>query len=277
MFQHLHEAILVRASPRDPRIRRLEAELQKFYYGNSMYYDCADNDKELFYGPIIEHLVDMEKSVKRTLRVLEIGAGRTKFLESVRNRYPNMRVEFYAHDINDTNIKYYQQRKMNFIIGGWEQIRRSLPFDFIFSTFVYEHVCDPQAFLETTTARLTQNGSFAVICPKYVVPGYVPPAIRWLPWWYKHVLTLALAVSNLLVKITRRPKFWICIRPSVLTRGWARDYDAVHMVSTADLRAWLGSRFDIRKVSAKRSSIKMRLLDQFTMLNVIAVRRRHDG
>jgi SAM-dependent methyltransferase len=266
-------AILAKSESGDARLVSLKEKLARFYLGNAEYYEHAEGTKDFIYEPMLDRLLKMSNA-KRPLRVLELGAGRTSFPAFVRDAGCAVNIEFTAYDVNRSNVEFYHQHNIQFIIGDLIEVASWGPYDFIFSTFVYEHLVEPQDFLAQMCRNLAPDGKFLIVCPKYVFPGYVPPALRWLPLWRQHRLTCFLALSNFRARITGHPNFWICVDPAVLRLPFRRDYDAVHMVSATDLRAALKPDFMVRRFPLKRQGLKARLLDRLMLLSVIAEPRQ---
>jgi hypothetical protein len=236
------------------------------------YFQEAEGNKDYIYYPILQIIAGMARP-GQSCRVLELGAGRTSFPQFIREHGNGIEVEFIAHDINDTNAEYYAQNAIRFIIGGWAQVKAEGPFDFCFSSFVYEHLVEPRNFLGGMIENLTPTGKSVIVCPKYIIPGYVPPAIRWMPLWKQHVITCYLSLSNVLTKITGRCKFWICVEPTIFfKRPYRRDYDAVHMVSTEDVRAAVSPMFRVRSLPLARSTLTARVRDSLMLLSIVIER-----
>jgi SAM-dependent methyltransferase len=270
--------ILARAASGDRRLRDLQERMVRFYEKHLPYYrDAAEGDKSFIYEPILHHIKARYASLSRPVRVLELGAGRTSFVDFLNRSSEADIVEYVAHDINDTNVEFYIENGIEFVCGGWPEVRARGQFDLCFSTAVFEHLVEPHRFLQGITEALSPGGDAIIFCPKYGVPGYVPPAIRWLPWIDQQLVTLFLFFSNLWVRATGIPNFWICVEPAVFKKPWRRDFDAVHMVSFADLKAALKKQFELRRFPLHRSSVRMRLLHRIIHLSVI-IRKRgsHD-
>lgn len=265
--------IFVRARSGDARLPKLRNDLARFYANNTAYYEQAESIKDYVYRPLLHLIKEKHRVLARMPRVLELGAARTSFPAFLRRHAPDLGVEFLAYDINDTNRQFYADNGIDFVIGDYSEIDARGPFDLCFSTAVYEHLVEPHRFLDVVVRNLTPQGAFVIVCPKYILPGYVPPAIRWFSLWRQHALTCFLCVSNLWVGITGRPNFWICVEPSILRRPYRRDYDAIHMVSSSDLRTALRPTFTIRRLRLDRGGLKGQLLDRLMMMSVVAERR----
>lgn len=191
---------------------------------------------------------------------------------SLREHANGTKVDLIAHDINETNVDYYAQNAIKFVIGGWPQIKAEGPFDLCFSMFVYEHLVEPRNFLNGMIENLTPTGKIVFVSPKYTIPGYVPPAIRWLPLWKRHLITCYLSLSNVLTKLTGHCKFWICVEPAILRRPFRRDYDAVHLVSTEDVRAAVSPVFRVRPLPLYRATLTARFRDRLMLLSILIER-----
>jgi 2-polyprenyl-3-methyl-5-hydroxy-6-metoxy-1,4-benzoquinol methylase len=274
MFTEGFSSLFCQAQSVDARLSDVERRLSSFYTENSEYYEEASGKKDPIYHPLLSVLARKRGSVNRPLKVIELGAGRTSFPAFVRESkvFTEADIDFLAHDINGTNSDFYEEHDIKYIIGDWEKVSQHAPFDVLFCTYVYEHLVSPHLFLENATRSLSDNGSLVIVCPKYVVPGYVPPAIRWLPSWQQHALTCRLSLSNLGAMFLKRPKFWICTDAAFSHRPFRRDYDAVHMVSSGDLRAYLEPRFSVRSFPLLRGTWKERLLDKAMLMSVIIER-----
>lgn len=265
--------VFVRAQSCDDRLALLKAELAKFYDDNTNYYAHAEGNKDLIYRALLPFLRGNTENFGERLRIIEIGAGRTGLPAFLRGQGLDGAVDFVAHDINKANIAFYEKNGIRHIICPVAEITSSQPFDLCLSTYVFEHLIEPHEYLGTVDRLLAPNGRLVIVCPKYVFPGYVPPAIRWLPWWDKHTLTCFLSLSNIWTKISRKPNFWICIEPAVFKRAWRRDYDAVHMVSPSDLKAALRPAYRVRSLPLDRPTMKARLFDALCVMSIVAERR----
>ena len=269
-------SILVSAQSDDSRLQAIQDALKSFFRDNKSYYREAEGNKDYIYRPVLKLIADMAQS-NHPPRVLELGAGRTSFPRFLREHKTGIQIDLIAHDINETNVDYYAQNSIKFVVGDWPQIKAEGPFDLCFSSFVYEHLVEPHNFLKGMIENLTPTGKIVIVCPKYIVPGYVPPAIRWLPLWKQHLLTCYLSLSNMLTKITKRCNFWICVEPTIIRRPYRRDYDAVHMVSTEDVRAAVSPNFRVRTLPLDRTTVTARVRDRLMLLSIVIERNAANG
>lgn len=265
--------IFAPAESSDVRLRQLEERLAAFYAGNNGYYEDAEGDKEFIYRPLVRMLDEWRSRSTKPLRVLELGAGRTSFPAFLRESGHAEDIQFTAQDINETNVDFYRRESIPYVIGDWSKVRPLGPFDLCFSTYVFEHLVEPHEFLKGMAGNLTPDGSFVIICPKYICPGYVPPAIRWLPKWRQHYLTCLLALANIWTGIAKRPKFRICIDPAVFRLPWRRDSDAIHMVSPSDVKAAVPGGFEVRPFRLDHGDMRARIFNGLVLMSVIAHRK----
>jgi SAM-dependent methyltransferase len=254
-------------------LAKLKDDLAHFYAGNTGYYEQAEGGKDWIYRSLLRVIEEKARTLTRPLRALELGAARTSFPAFLRHHAPALNIEFVAYDINDTNIQFYAENGIDCIIGDYSKIGARGPFDVCFSTAVYEHLVEPQRFLDAMSRNLAPAGAFVIVCPKYIFPGYIPPAIRWLPLWQQHALTCFLSLANLWAAVSGKPNFWICVEPSILRLPYRRDYDAVHMVSSSDLRAAVKPAFRIRRLHLDLGSLKGQMFGRLMLMSIVAERR----
>jgi SAM-dependent methyltransferase len=265
--------MFVKAQSADPRLAQLKRQLSDFYANNTGYYEQAESDKDYVYHPLLRMIEAKQRALGRPLRILELGAARTSFPAYLRRHAPGLAVSYLAYDINDTNLRFYAECAIDCVIGDYALVDARGPFDLCFSTAVYEHLVEPHRFLDVMARNLAPSGALVISCPKYVFPGYVPPAIRWLPRWRQHAFTCFLSLANLWAVLSGKPNFLICTEPAILRLPYRRDFDAVHMVSSGDLRAALKPDFAIRPLRLQRGDLRGRMLDRLMMMSIIAERK----
>ncbi len=235
----LFDLSLARAN--DPRskesLRALAGDLERFYLRNNNYYEQAEaNDHSRYYEAILPLLVDLKtETPERKVRVLEMGAGKTGFPEWLEKKGDRDWVDVTAQDISDTNGVWLNERVDHTVFGDATVSIEGGPYDLAFCTFVYEHLVRPDLFLKTCHGSLRRGGILVIFCPRYDVPGYIPPALRRLPKRQQLVWNICLSVRTARAALLRTPTFWIATRPAALTGTYFRDADAVHLVSKKDL------------------------------------------
>lgn len=217
----------------------------EFYSGVPHYYDCSfESDKSRF----IEPIADIARGIHERnghVRILELGAGRSQAPEVFRKRLEGVSYSFELQDINDRNASFYDACGLKLHVGAVEDIPAGPAYDLIFGMFVYEHLCRPARSLDAVRGRLRSRGVIVLIAPEYVLPFYVPPALRHLSGTRRMREAIRLFASNVRTRLTGRPNFWVYSEPAVFHGPWRRDADAVHMVSKADIVAYLGDEFDV--------------------------------
>jgi SAM-dependent methyltransferase len=258
-----------------PALAILAGRLAEFYSSDSKYFDFAGkSDHSRFYESLKPHLSELAaKRAPRRVRLLELGAGRTSFpawLESVGLRTV---VEFVAQDITALNREWLTARCDDVLICDAADGLAGGPYDLVFSTFVYEHLIRPAQVVEASLATLAPGGLLAIFSPHYVLPGYVPPAMRAMPLAKRWAATLLLAWQKWWAAWRRRPNFWIVTEPALFVRGYFMDADAVHLVSEADLRILLGSRVDPLPLNFPAKSLRDWVWSRFILLAVLYRKR----
>ncbi|MBU3890366.1 MULTISPECIES: class I SAM-dependent methyltransferase [Methylosinus] len=254
-------------------IGALEANLLTFYESNASYYDCAASaDKSLFFEPIAAMAHSIVASRSR-IRILEVGAGKSDLPDYLRRTLSVGELDFVAHDINPTNATFYRERQIPLMVGALTELKLDEPFDIVVSFFAYEHMTRPAECLGIMRSMLRADGRLIIVCPKYTSPLYIPPAIRHLSRLRQLIVNFALVCSALVTRLTGRPKFHVVVDPAVFHAAWRRDFDAVHMVSGADLEAYLGRAWRVDKLPIKYPSRKYAFIASLILLGIVARRR----
>ncbi|MCR5879500.1 class I SAM-dependent methyltransferase [Phenylobacterium sp. J367] len=176
------------------------------------------------------------------VRLLEIGAGKSHLPAYLRRYFGPDRLHITLHDINDRNTSHNSGLGVEHINCKVEEIPERLRFDIIVSFFVFEHIIRPFDYIRQMDNILNPAGLFLFVCPRYDIPGYIPPAVRHLSLVSQLAINARLVASAALAHLTRKPRFWVTSDPAVLNRSWRRDCDAVHLVSGSDLHVALGER-----------------------------------
>lgn len=236
-----------------PAIAEMRQRLDEFY-GSTTTYNAfnavSDQQKcwETVLGEIASRLERSEATRGSPIRVLEFGAGRTGFGRFLGEPH-RAKVTFVAQDIVDANAGFLREEADEVFIGDLSQV--SGHFDVVFSTYVWEHVSNPVATLETLLRLVSPGGVLLLFSPRYDAPLYVPPALRHLPKWRRWTASVRLWLDRLRVGAGGAPGFWITPRPAVLdVEHWYRDADAVHLVSIHDIQRALAGRARVTKLVA---------------------------
>lgn len=216
--------------------KRLSEALVAFYGSSHDYFDAAERaGKRSWLEPLRQSLaIARANSGRKKLSVLEFGAGRTEF--------PNLlgadRKDIYyvSQDVTSINVESLARNVDAHHNGALETVQGS--FDVVFSTFVIEHLVDPESIFTNVERLLRPGGCHLVICPRYDLPAYVCPSAR------RNGRVQALRYFGAIVSqhvrrlVTREPGFLINTNPAVLRGDWFRDADAIHIVSKFDLVLW---------------------------------------
>jgi SAM-dependent methyltransferase len=223
----------------------LRQRLDGFYSSATAYPDFQEQiDKSDFWAPILARVRDGVAG-GGTSRVLEFGAGRTRFGTFLGELRPA--VVFHTQDVTPINRDHLSTQADEVLIRDLKGVDG--PYDVIFSTFVWEHVTDPRAVLEHLLRILSPGGSLFIACPRYDMPGYVPPSARHYSRIRQALVNAALMWRRLVALATRRPGFWIHHDPAVFHAPFFIDADAVHWASLHDLRLSMPPGFRLRRLA----------------------------
>jgi hypothetical protein len=251
-------------------IETLERRLAAFYDTAQGYYDCSsDSDKSRFVAPIVA----IARSIcerKGHVNVLEIGAGKSQAPELFLRGLRGLSYRLDLQDINDRNASFHERWGVKLHAGPIDCLPADRTYDLVFGLFVYEHLCAPIKVLDALRARLEPHGTIVLVSPEYVMPFYVPPALRHLPAWKRWMATMSLFLSSLLTRVTGTPSFRVFSEPAVFHGTWRRDADAVHMVSKADLVAYFGDAFEISDLDLKFPQDLRSFIASKCLLRVVA-------
>lgn len=247
------------ATEDDPRVGELRTRLERFYASTTEYPDfrVESNSKPEFWAPVREEVRRLLVSRDRC-RVLEFGAGRTAFGAFLGELRP--RVRFEAQDITAQNREYLSTRADAVHIADLRTLAG--PYDVILSTFVWEHLTSPRATLDALLRMLSPGGSLFIACPRYDMPGYVPPSAR------HYGVAGRLGVACRLA--TRRffpasvSSFPIHLEPKVFFRPWTRDADAVHWVAMNDFFN-LPQGYSCRRLRIPVRGVRARIWERFLL------------
>ncbi len=211
-----------------PAVTSLKSDLKNFYELAVDYTDFHSAvSKDRFWPVMLDHV----KSCKSPqCRVLEFGAGRTEF----QSRLLDVRsdIEFHTQDITSQNLEFLQSCSARVHISAIFDIKEQ--FDLIFSTFVWEHIPDPQKTLQHLLSLLKPEGALMIVCPAYDFPGYLSPSAQNRSYGSRLLLAGLLCMARLQSYISKKPQFLIDTKPALFDQPWSRDTDAVHWVSRMD-------------------------------------------
>ena len=191
-----------------------------FFYNSYSNYDSFISPRD--HSHLYNHVV--ESDVKN---ILEVGAG----VSNAFRYFQEKNINYHAQDISNQNSKFYDDHKINFLLGDLGMIKSN--YNVIFSSYVLEHVTDPQKFLIDQLNLLSINGYILIECPNYYLPFHVPPSLRHYSIFKQFYLTLLLYFENI---FGRQNEFLINNKPAFKFIKWKRDYDAINIVSYRRLK-----------------------------------------
>lgn len=225
-----------------PELRR---RLDEFYSSTAAYDDFNREVRSHRpeWVPVRRRVVEM-LDAGQACRILEFGCGRTGFGHFLGADRP--RITFDAQDITDRNRDCLAPQVDTLWVGDLRAIDRR--YDIIFSTYVWEHVSEPRATLKHLLSLLSPGGSLFLFCPRYDLPGYVPPSARHYSLATKCGICIWLTATRLGSILTGNPRFLIHTDPALFHHPWTRDADAIHWPSWWDLTASIPGGYRLRSV-----------------------------
>lgn len=261
-FKYINQNLV--SSP-EAQKANLGSKLQKFYEKTLSYPAFLEATmKPEFWEPVKNEAKEI-LAKKNECQILEFGAGKTgfaKYLGDMRKK-----VSLSVQDVTSINTSYLKSHADNVIIGPIKSITGK--YDIIFSTFVWEHVCDPAATIEHLFAILKPGGSLFLVAPRYDFPFYISNSAKHLSYLQKLTICLWLPLRRILAKIRRKADFLIHLDPAVFHLPFSRDIDAIHWVSLVDLELSIPKGFSIRKLRLPHAcSLKEALWARFLLLNI---------
>jgi len=224
----------------DAQVPILRAKLDHFYRDFSDYNAFRSPSNVAHFWPLLIPAIDAVCRRRETCRILEFGAGRTGFARTLLDHGLRKKVNFTTHDITDKNRLWLEQEADAICIGGVPAITGE--YDVIFSTFVLEHMTDPQESLSHLWTLLASGGTLVVTCPRYDLPFYLPPSCDHLKFMDRLALAVKLLGWRTRTLLTGTPAFRLLDDLAMFHLPWAQDRDAVHLVSYYDLRAFFRRR-----------------------------------
>lgn len=248
----------------EPRVLALRRKMDDFYRTSTDYTAFREPAVKTREWAMMDTALDAIIAAKGRARVLELGAGRTAFLQHVADRRPH--IVFHCQDVTPVNADYLQHHADRLHVGDIAEIDGE--FDLIFSTYVLEHVCDPQRFLAHVHRLLAPNGWHFVFSPRYDSVFYVCPSLRHQPLPVQMAANVRLALGRTAAVVSGVPRFWINCDPAVLHKPWRRDADAVHLVNRHSVESWHRQRgYRVRRFAQAAHSWREWFLVRFLLLS----------
>ncbi len=144
----------------------------EFWNKSKKYYEFTEDDSPLKRNPA---LADLNILIKNNMRVLDIGCGDGSKLIDVSK---TKKIQGYGVDVSRIAISLAKRRKTSFIFKKVNS--EKLPFennffDIVFSTYVFEHLTDPEKVLNEMIRVTKKGGKIVIICPNFGSPLYPSP------------------------------------------------------------------------------------------------------
>jgi SAM-dependent methyltransferase len=176
---------------------------------------------------------------KQKVRVLEVGAGKSGFGTYLVREGLRHHCIWIAQDVTHQNSAWLTENADGFAFGDVDSTLMPEQFDIVFSTFVLEHVVDPNAHLEQLARLLNrQYGTLFIFCPRYDFPGYLPPSSRHLSRRVQLGFAVSSCFARLKTMFTGIPAFLVQNDLAAFHLPFFTDADAVHWASSVDLKKW---------------------------------------
>lgn len=255
----------------EPRVAALRRTMDDFYRTSTAYtafHEPAVKSRE---WAMMDASLDDIIASKGHARILELGAGRTAYLQHVAARRPA--ITFHCQDVTPVNVDYLQRHADRLHIGDIAALDGQ--YDIIFSTYVLEHVCDPERFLEHVDRLLAPGGWHFTFSPRYDSVFYVCPSLRHQPPPVQVAANVRMAIGRMTAAVVRTPHFWINCDPAVLHAPWRRDADAIHLVNRHAIETWHRQRgYSSQRLTQASHSWKEWLLVRHLLLSNRFQKRR---
>lgn len=247
-------------------LEKLSTALSSFYEETVDYsaYQEVVHHEELFalLLPFIQTAVENLGRVK----ILEIGAGKTS-LPTFLRKHNISSFDYTAQDIVEKNLDYLNSVSDEVFIGKIVDMEGK--FDFIIHTYVLEHIANPLEFLSNVHRLLNNGGWHIIFCPKYDIPGYIPPSIRYGSIFKQVSKHLGILFQIYYGRLTGIERFIVNKEPAIFHKQWFRDADAVHFVSKSNIVEWHRKKGYLLKTFQKNSQgVKSFLVNNFLTLNI---------
>jgi SAM-dependent methyltransferase len=229
-----------------PLRRRLDA-----YYANATDYTAFNQPSNVgYFWQLLLPKIHAIIARRGVCRILEFGAGRSGFSLFLRENSIREKVHLTLHDVMSANADWLRGQADAVQFGPVPEIRGN--YDMIISTFVVEHMTDPEASLRALWRVLEPRGGIYFVCPRYDWPFYLPPACDHLSVAARAMLAVKVIAARARTCIRRQPAFLLLNDAALFHLPYRTDRDAIHLASSLDLRIFY------RKLQADVSNMRFR-------------------
>lgn len=218
----------------------LRERLDHFYTSAQKYTAFATpSDHSICWVHIVEEIQKkLQGNSLLKLKVLEIGAGKTGFARYLIQKGLRHHVDFHVQDVTQFNEVWLKGEADAVFFGDVLDFSFIDHYDFIFSTYVLEHVSNPLDHLNRLLHQLKPNGHLFIFSPRYDIPGYICPSARYLPKKNRIKLVFSASWRRLVAILFNQPQFLIQTDLAAFYSPFYLDADAVHWVSLLDIKKW---------------------------------------
>lgn len=224
-------------------ISQVKNKLDQFYNSVPDYsaFEVSSNQQHCWH--YLEEHIRKLLSNEQHVKILEVGAGKSGFGEFLSTINLREFCHWTAQDVTRQNAEWLQSQADHVIFGDIESANINEDFDVVFSTYVLEHVTNPLAHLNKLASLIRrQQGTLFIFCPRYDMPGFMPPSTRHLGLRDKIKFLLIGLSYRLRTILSNQPAFLIQTDLAAFHCPFFRDADAVHWASLYDLKAWARSQ-----------------------------------
>lgn len=226
-----------------PYSERMMLKQKLYHYYNSVtdYTVFAEVSSKVLCWSHLERAIRQilrYRKDKQTVRILEVGAGRSGFGNWLKAIGLREVVHWSAQDVTRQNAEWLDSEADRVWYDDIGTIKEREEFDIVFSTYVFEHVSDPSIHLDIIYGLLVPGGSLFIFCPRYDFPGYLCPSSKHLNLFNRAQLFLQWGSNRCLSLLRGRPSFLLQTDVAAFHVPFFIDSDAVHWVSLLDLKLW---------------------------------------
>ncbi len=142
---------------------------------NKKYYSLAHKGSKDLSHPAMVNLLHL---IKDSTKILDLGCGEGSRLNELRKKTSKKDIDWFGIDINEYAIKNAKKnyKSINFTKGNLEHLPfKDKEFDIIFSSFVFEHLTNPEKVLKESQRVLQEKGKLLIVAPNFGSPNRRSP------------------------------------------------------------------------------------------------------